>query len=155
MARLLAGVAVTTIATDGQTMAGDGLITAGNVVFGSNCVKVRQLADGRLVGMSGTAYYFEPFCAWLESDDIVPEMEECFEALVLMPDGTCRSYDHKGRWITEELPSATGSGREFALAAMDLGASPEEAVKIAAGRDTSTGGTITVLSRPRKLRRVA
>jgi hypothetical protein len=38
---------------------------------------------------------------------------------------------------------------------MDLGASPEEAVKIACERDMMSGGKITVLTRPRKLRRVA
>jgi ATP-dependent protease HslVU (ClpYQ) peptidase subunit len=82
-------------------------------------------------------------------------MEECFEALVLMTDGSCRSYDHKGRSIPEELPTAIGSGRDFALAAMDLGASPAEAVEAAAKRDTITGGKITNIERPRKLRRVA
>jgi 20S proteasome alpha/beta subunit len=74
---------------------------------------------------------------------------------VLTTGGTVLSYDNKGRCLTEELPTATGSGREFALAAMDLGASPEEAVKIACERDMMSGGNITALTRPRKLRRVA
>lgn len=146
---------MTTIATDGQTMAGDGLVTSGNVIFGSNIVKVFQLKDGRLAGICGSAYHAGPFCEWLNQGGEPPELDDNFEALVLMADGSCRSYDHKGRWIAEELPTACGTGREFALAAMDLGASPEEAVEAAAKRDTCTGGKITVLSRPRKLRRVA
>jgi ATP-dependent protease HslVU (ClpYQ) peptidase subunit len=146
---------MTTIACDGETMAADGLTASGGTVFGHNAVKVHQLKDGRIVGIAGCAYYGPLFREWLESDGELPELGEDFEALVLHPDGTCLSYDHKGRTLEEELPTATGSGREFALAAMDLGASPEEAVEIASKRDTTTGGKITVLTRPRKLRRVA
>jgi ATP-dependent protease HslVU (ClpYQ) peptidase subunit len=146
---------MTTIATDGNTMAGDGLVTSGNVIFAWDAVKVVQLKDGRLVGTTGSAFYADPFAVWLNDGGDIPELDDNFEALVLMPDGTCRSYDHKGRWINEELPTACGTGREFALAAMDLGASPEEAVEVASKRDTCSGGKITVLSRPRKLRRVA
>ncbi len=39
-------------------------------------------------------------------------------------------------------PSAIGSGRHFALGAMDFGASAKQAVKIASGRDLYTGGRI-------------
>ena len=37
---------------------------------------------------------------------------------------------------------AAGSGDNFAIAAMDMGATAEEAVRVAAKRDTGTGGTI-------------
>lgn len=39
-------------------------------------------------------------------------------------------------------PAAIGSGRYFALGAMDFGASAQQAVKIASGRDLHTGGRI-------------
>lgn len=146
---------MTTIATDGDTMAGDGLVTSGGTIFGRNAVKVHQLKDGRLVGISGCAHYIAPFVEWLSEGGDVPEMDDQFEALVLLPNGECLSYDHKGRSLPEELPTATGSGREIALGALAVGATPEEAVQAACGRDTSTGGKITVVSRPRKLRRVA
>lgn len=146
---------MTTIATDGETMAGDGLVTSGSTIFGSSMTKVHQLKDGRLVGISGCAYFATPFMDWLQDGGDVPELDDNFEALVLHPDGSCLSYDNKGRSLPEELPTATGSGREIALGAMAVGASPEEAVKVACDRDTQTGGKITVLTRPRKLRRVA
>lgn len=41
---------------------------------------------------------------------------------------------------------ALGSGESFAIGAMEMGATAEEAVRIAAKRDTATGGEITVLS---------
>jgi ATP-dependent protease HslVU (ClpYQ) peptidase subunit len=146
---------MTTIATDGHTMAADGMTTSGGTIFGRNAVKVHQLSDGRLVGISGCAYYGPLFLEYLEGKSELPELGEDFEALVLDLDGTCKSYDHKARTLEEELPTASGSGREIALGAMAVGATPEEAVKAACERDMATGGKITVLTLPRKLRRVA
>ena len=53
--------------------------------------------------------------------------------------------DKTGIWKQElELsnPDAIGSGAEYALAAMDMGASAEDAVRAAMKRDIYTGGTI-------------
>lgn len=133
---------MTTIATDGKSMAGDGLVTSEGTVFGSKCVKVEQLPDGRIAGACGSAYFFGPFIAWLTNGGDFPELDDSFEGLVLSPDGTCRSYDDKGRSIEEELPVASGSGRQLAIGAMLAGASPAKAVEIAATRDLGTGGTI-------------
>lgn len=146
---------MTTIATDGKSMAGDGRVCSGSTVFGSNAEKVVRIADGRIVGIAGNARCAEPFVKWLAEGGDIPDLEEDFEAIVLHLDGSCRSYDNKGRSIPEELPTATGSGREFALAAMDLGASPEQAVVIACSRDIMTGGTITVIHLEPPLRAVA
>ncbi|MNI98876.1 hypothetical protein D3C73_1578140 [compost metagenome] len=44
-----------------------------------------------------------------------------------------------------DRPYAIGSGTPYAFAAMDMGASAEKAVEMAARRDTSTGGTIRTL----------
>jgi ATP-dependent protease HslVU (ClpYQ) peptidase subunit len=145
---------MTTIATDGETMAGDGLMTGNGAIFSTEEQKVRQLKDGTLVGCCGNSYNAPAFIEWLEGGE-KPELSEDFEALVLLPDGTCRGYDHKLRWISLPLPQATGSGQDFALGAMAVGASPEEAVKAACERSVNSGGKITVLSRPKRLRRVA
>ncbi len=53
-----------------------------------------------------------------------------------------------GFWVDDvwaERPFAIGSGRDFALAAMDMGATAKEAVELAAKRDVYTGGTIRTL----------
>jgi ATP-dependent HslUV protease subunit HslV len=136
-------------------MAADGRVCSGSTIFGSNAKKIVRLKDGRIVGVAGNARCAAPFAAWLSDGGEMPELDEEFEALVLLPDGSAMTYDHKGRSIVEELPTATGSGREFALAAMDLGATPEQAVKIACERDMMSGGTITVLSLPTPLQAVA
>jgi len=146
---------MTTIATDGDTMAGDGMIASDGVVFHRGFVKVRQLPDGRIVGVCGSAYDIEPFSAWLVEGGDKPELSDAFEALVLDPTGECRCYSGDCTSIVEELPTACGSGRQIALGAMEVGATPGEAVEIASRRSLGTGGKITVLTRPRNLRRVA
>lgn len=62
--------------------------------------------------------------------------------------------DNTGIWKQElELanPDAIGSGAPYAIAAMDMGASAEDAVRAAMKRDIYTGGTIrTVIIGPGK-----
>jgi hypothetical protein len=53
--------------------------------------------------------------------------------------------DATGLWkspVLRDRPYAIGSGTPYAFAAMDMGASAEKAVEMAARRDTSTGGKI-------------
>jgi hypothetical protein len=74
---------------------------------------------------------------------------------VLSPDGTLTTYDQYGREFHESPPYAMGSGRRFALAALDLGKSPREAVAYACTRDVFSGGEITVLTIEPPIRAVA
>lgn len=131
------------------------MVACDGLVFALSFPKVRKLSDGRIFGLCGTAYDFEPFGEWLEKGGDCPKLSEEFEGLVLSPDGTCRSYAPDGRSILEEIPTATGGGKQIALGAMHAGASAEEALRICCERSLGTGGTVTVLTRPRRLRRVA
>jgi ATP-dependent protease HslVU (ClpYQ) peptidase subunit len=147
---------MTTIATDGKSMAGDGLVTGTEAICSKSFRKVRRLPDGRLVGVAGSAFQIEPFFAWLESGGEPPKLaDDNFEALVLRPDGTCLCYDSECRSITEDLPTAIGSGRNFAIGALDAGLTAESAVQIACARDCRSGGLITVIHLEHKLEAVA
>lgn len=56
--------------------------------------------------------------------------------------------DTTGLWkspIKPDRPYAIGSGTPYAFTAMDMGASAEKAVEMAARRDTSTGGKVRTL----------
>lgn len=136
---------MTTIATDGRHMAGDGQVCSNDRIEQGNCVKVRRLADGRLLGVAGDAYNYDGFQKWMEEGGDVPTPEGSFSALTLSPDGTIRTWDEKGRSYVEQGCAAIGSGSSYALAAMDAGRTAEDAVKIACGRDVWSGGDITVL----------
>ena len=146
---------MTTIATDGKTMAGDGLVTSGSTIFGHDLQKVKRLPDGRIVGCAGSGYNGVAFMDWLESGGDKPKLGEDFEAIVLHPDGSCFTYDESCVAMSESLPTATGSGRQLALAAMDLGKTPAEAVEYAATRDMATGGVIRSTELQFKLAEVA
>ncbi|QOI67993.1 hypothetical protein vecB_055 [Escherichia phage VEcB] len=69
--------------------------------------------------------------------------DEEFVALVVHPDG--KIYMHEGNNPTRAYPLtedyyAVGSGADFALAALDAGATPEEAMEVAKLRDAFSGG---------------
>lgn len=136
---------MTTIATDGKSMAADGLCTGNGIVYDLAIRKIHRLKDGRIVGMCGSVYHQAPFLEWLANGGEKPTMNDNFEALVLSPDGTLRSYDEHCRAIELSIPNVAGSGGALALGAMLAGASPERAVSIAAERDTASGGAIAVL----------
>ena len=139
---------MTTIACDGRTMAGDGLITEDDHVCLTDYEKVRGLKDGRIVGFAGNSYNWGPFADWLESGEgEPPKVHENFACIVLTPGGSVLSYDQYGRSFQEQAPAAIGSGARFALAAMDLGKSAHEAVEYACTRDIYSDGTITSLER--------
>ena len=138
---------MTTIATDGRSMAGDGLITENDHICLTDYQKVRRLRDGRLVGFCGNSFNWDSFAEWLDggAQDAPPTMTEGFGCIVLKPDGSIVQYDKDGRSFREEAPCAIGSGTRFALAWMDAGHSAEEAIAYACKRDIYTGGEIIVL----------
>jgi ATP-dependent protease HslVU (ClpYQ) peptidase subunit len=141
---------MTTIATDGTSMAADGLVLAGGTITDTAFVKITKLSDGRIVGCSGSGYSSVAFRKWLEEGGDKtnkPDLTNNFSALVLHPDGSVLSYDEKCLSMPEHCVAAIGSGMDFALAAIDCGKGAYEAVRIAAGRDSSTGGTILLLER--------
>lgn len=137
---------MTTIATDGKTMAGDSQTTADKQRVASR-PKVHRLKNGTIVGCSGHATDARAFVRWMdhESGDR-PPIGESFEALLLRPDGTVEWIDHKFEPVEYLVPMAIGSGGDIALGAMLAGKSPKRAVKIAALRDSCTDGKITVES---------
>lgn len=134
---------MTTIATDGKSMAGDGLLTGNGIVHGFDFRKVFRLADGRIAGFCGDSYALPAVVEWLNNGGNLPDIDpENFEGLILHPDGRCQSVNGKGQMIDQPVPAVTGSGGAIALGAMLAGASPTEAVDIACQRDCKTGGQI-------------
>ncbi len=142
---------MTTIATDGKTMAGDGRVTVENLIYHDEFQKIFRLNDGRIVGVSGLARTTIQFVEWL-NDPNEPNKYPTndFEAMVIDGSGKIDIYgnDEKNhKPLTFPCgPAAIGSGGEYALVAMDAGLSPKEAVKAAAKRDTGTGGKIRTMT---------
>jgi ATP-dependent protease HslVU (ClpYQ) peptidase subunit len=136
---------VTTIATDGTSMAGDGLAICHGTIVDRSCVKLWRIETGEVVGCAGSREDALAFIAWRQGKER-PKIKQPFEALVLSLVGTVTYHTEKDlEGVPSELPASVGSGMDYALAAMDAGASPERAVEIASLRNPETGGKITVL----------
>ena len=145
---------MTTIATDGKSMAGDSLTTAGTHAV-RHAPKVHRLKDGRIVGACGLTAECLKIVRWLDDGGDKPDISDETEALVLGLDGTVCHIDHKFEMLEYDVPAGIGSGSDLAIGAILAGASPEAAVGIACVRDRHSGGDITVLHLNGPLRAVA
>lgn len=135
---------MTVIATDGRSMAGDGRALAGWTIADDDRVKVHRLASGAIVGTCGKASQGQAFRDWLDGGPEPTDTAD-FGALVLNPDGSIDYYDGIVKVPMNTAPQAIGCGSDFALAAMDLGKTPTEAVAYAITRNAGCGGKITTI----------
>jgi ATP-dependent protease HslVU (ClpYQ) peptidase subunit len=139
---------VTTIATDGKTMASDSQIVLGGLRAGSG-KKVRSVR-GHIVGTSGEHGDGVIFCDWFEKGALLderPDLAGDFHAMTLDKEGKILVYDSDCVPFHASGFFAIGSGSDFALGAMAKGATPFEAVKIAAEFDINTGGMVNEMAR--------
>jgi len=141
---------MTTIAWDGKTLAGDRRANAGGLPY--SVTKVFRLSDGRLFAGSGTADCIEAVRDWLEGNEKQrPSFtkDEDFAILVISKENgklVCDRYELKCFPMRiEEKFHAVGSGRDYAIAAMDFGKSAREAVEFASKYDIYTGNGIDVI----------
>jgi hypothetical protein len=144
----------TTIATDGFTIAGDGLRRTSWGCKTDHDIQKIRVRHGRVYALSGSYALFEPAIEWHHNGADphklpIDTSEGGWALLVLTHDGvTARiaTYSNKKPYPEEHgLPFTMGSGCDYALGAMDHGAKPLEAVAIACKRDESTGGDIQVI----------
>jgi ATP-dependent protease HslVU (ClpYQ) peptidase subunit len=140
---------MTTIATDGRFMAGDGLVSDHcDTIVASDAQKVFRLKDGRVVGGAGNRADVTAWVDWLDAgkEGDCPISGDRFSGLILNVDGSVLWVDHKGREQDTPTPCAVGTGQDYAYGAMEAGASALEAVEIACRRDLYSGGSITVFA---------
>lgn len=137
---------MTTIATDGVTIAGDGRVTAGDRIVSDSAVKLVRLADGRVAGCCGDTSDCAAFVDWLASGQSgMISVSEDFGALVMLFNRSVQHFDADLSAVTCDLPIAIGSGGDAATGAMMAGAAPGQAVQIAARCDVYSGGVVTVM----------
>jgi len=110
----------------------------GGVIAGSgDSYEIRSFVDSfrasKSVHSKSLASYID-----LSRTDVIFLKESKLYLLSKAVKGTCH-------WVEVTTPFAIGSGRRYALGAMEYGASSEEAVLIAAKYDKHTGGKIFTL----------
>lgn len=139
---------MTTVATDGRTMAADRMVCGGGGIKHGQTTKIFHADNGDVVGAAGDSFRIAAFVRWYNGDRVDPfeANPEDFEALVLKSDGTTLCFNFAGDFIVESGPhAAIGSGSGVALGALDAGASPVKAIEIASRRDIYTGGGVDEL----------
>lgn len=138
---------MTTITCDGESLAADGLETTGDVITGRHVKKLWKLDDGRIVGFAGEVVAIHRLLTWLKDRPSKMPNVKGATALLLQPNGKVLMYENSCLSSPAEVPASIGTGYIAALAALDMGATSAEAVRIAMKRDVYSGGTVQVLNR--------
>jgi len=139
---------VTTIATDGYTMAGDGRVCAGGILETNKRVKVFRIGK-EIIGCSGTSNTIDAYLKWLRKEGPEPLLDDGALVIAIHLCGKNKVYRVESpnySRIRVQTPYAIGSGRELAIGAMLAGKTPSQAVRIATKLDTASGGKITEIS---------
>ena len=133
---------------DGRERTADGCIAT------DECQKIYHLPNGDVLAGAGHSSLIDRVVNHLSSEaalELAPlkvgEEEYCSAFIYCRADACVRELDITSEFITyDELrySYAIGSGWQWALAAHDLGKSPEECVIYAASRDCYTGTNLTV-----------
>lgn len=141
---------MTTVAYKSGILAADKMSVHGTSKH-SRVTKVHKI-NGCLCAIAGPYDIGMELLHWLqegaEPDDFPAIQSETNEAslLVITPERRITLYERSPiPLIFEQEFAAIGSGRDFALAAMDLGCSAEEAVRVAMRFDAFTGHGVDVI----------
>lgn len=140
---------MTTIAYRDGVLAADTLQTAPGGIT-SKCATKIGGKNGVLWAATGDAAWCKSFRDWVATGMAgdAPKADEESGGIIFAPGNTIIVFHRNGVEQREGLPFwADGSGQDYALGAMQVGATAEEAVRAAAAWDHHTGGEIMVLRR--------
>ncbi len=149
---------MTTIVTDGKTIAADGRALMGFEVTGATVRKLRYVRPGMIVAFCGRVAFMDAVCLWLAAGaepNMVPRPAadaDGWSALALTAEWPLRRINSICPYFEPvRAPFGDGAGGDAALAAVLAGRTPREAVEIVASRWTHTGGEIVALDIARTL----
>jgi ATP-dependent protease HslVU (ClpYQ) peptidase subunit len=146
---------VTCIAWDGEVLAGDRMCTVGGTPIPASAPKVHRMRapNGKvaLVGFSGSSAFQAGYLNWMRGGEEPQHKpgEDMKWAIMLVewPRWVWYRSDSANRWDLFGAMSywAIGSGCDYALGAMEHGASAREAVRIASRLDNQCGMGLDVV----------
>lgn len=140
---------MSTIAYRNGVLAADTMATANGGVVSLSTVKIGG-RNGVMWTATGDAAWGKSFRDWMASGQCgdIAKPDDHTAGLIFCPNNDIVVYHHTGIELRSGLPFwADGSGQDYALGAMQVGATPEQAVRAAMVWDRYTGGDITVLRR--------
>lgn len=152
---------MTTIVFANNELSGDGRATLGDTILSDETVKVYNI-NNRLVGFAGRYASGLKFLEWFEEFDNanevqqqvpfvsinIPELmeDEDFTGIVAYPEGYVMLFEGGKAFYEVQAPYVIGSGSDYALGALDQGATAEEAVRVACKRNVLSGGLVTTVT---------
>ncbi len=136
---------MTTIAWKGREVAADSLITCNGARDGYG-TKIHRVGRVIVGGAGGRAVCMR-FRDWVKDgmQGASPFTDQDGNGLLVAPGHKPLCFGSTGPFPVELPYYALGSGECWAMAAMALGASAQEAVEFAMQHDVGSGGEITVL----------
>jgi ATP-dependent HslUV protease subunit HslV len=142
---------MTTIAyRNGQLAADTQMCVSGSII--GKMIKIVRRTDGTLAGAAGNATYSNEFLKWvLEGEKGNLPKAECSDrtldrGVIFRPEGDIIVFEAEGSFKVQAEYYAFGSGMDYALGAMQVGASAERAVSAAIAHDPNSGGEVTTLT---------
>ncbi len=143
---------MTVIAWDGKTLAADK--RGENAGFTFAMRKIFRVGD-RLIGFAGSAGRIGEFLAWFEAgadpktypENKFGDGDSSVWMVAIRRDGTIEKYEESGYpIIVEGRQFASGSGRDYATAAMYLGLDAKSAVEVACKFENGCGNGVDTLT---------
>jgi|SRR6185312_4283442 len=134
---------MTTIAWDGFTLAGD---TQSNAIIKRRIRKVFQINENSYFGGSG--FYEDCLLVrdWLIIGGNKPTIGDNFSGIIIRDGIAFRIEQKLIESPIQESHHAIGSGSAYAMMAMHLGKTAEEAVTLASLFDSDTNNNVTILN---------
>jgi hypothetical protein len=107
----------------------------GDDTFCGRIFKGGKTEDGHLWAVTGYTHYVSSMRVWVEKREGDPPVMEDSTLILITPEGVVRTWESKGWCEIQAEYYAWGSGEKFALGAMAVGASADEAVEAACRHD--------------------
>lgn len=139
---------MTVIAWDGRTLAADKRMSFGTSF--STTTKIYRIND-MLVGIAGDASLAREMFDWVHAGMGVEKFPAKAKAdgtsmIVIQPAGTLQYFTNSASpMVLDDKFFTTGSGADFAAAALHLGKTAREAVQVACDLDSGCGNGIDTL----------
>jgi hypothetical protein len=133
------------IVWDGKTLAADMQVSYGSTAC--KISKIRKLKDGTILATTGSECSGALMMQWYETGADFSKYPVCqsdkddwSRLVVVLPDGQVSCYEkYPVRIGVIQIPMAWGSGQDFALGALAMGADARKAVGIACQYSTDCG----------------
>lgn len=141
---------MSTVAWDGKSLAADSVGASGSTLVTTG--KLYHLPNGEAAATTGDYAAGQIMVEWYQAGADLAEYPKCqanedsnATLIVAKPGGACCFYSMHPHVVTVMDPfMAWGSGRDYALGAMAMGADAAKAVHVACRFDAWSGGVVKV-----------